>query len=182
MAAQLSPRPRRGDALLATLLCLLVCLLAVLYAMRGTTIDTLLTGNNLAKQKSAQSGDIALRALESQILAMYGGRPLELSAQAQPWWRAVAPGAAPPDAAYWASCLGNANPALRCSKFTLALGGSPLPYTALAVVQPTGRIDGTSCTLSQYQAIYYDIYLNVTESSGASGAVTETIYKLCAIA
>ena len=169
----------RGEILLITLVCLLICLLGLIYAMRGAIIDSQVTGNNLARQKDVQSSDIALRMVTAQILAAYKGQPLELSAAGQLWWRDVPAATAAPNAAYWAACLGNADTTLRCAQLTLSVNGSALPYQALVVVQPTGRIDATACSLAQFQAIYYDIHLRVTESSGTTGATTETVYKLC---
>lgn len=180
----LSQRRERGDILLVTLIFLLVSLLAVLTAMRTGLVDNLLTGNNLARQKDVQVGDIALRMIESQINATSAGMPLETSAANQTWYRDVAAGTAAPDATYWANCLGNSAASLRCGSLTLTLGTTTLPYTAYAVVQPTGRIDSTACTLGssgQYTADYYDVFINVQESNGATVVNTETIYRICTI-
>ena len=36
-----------------------------------------------------------------------------------------------------------------------------LPYSALVVVQPTGRTDQFACGMSLFRAVYYDIYIQV---------------------
>ena len=149
--------------------------------MRGAIVDSQVTGNNLAKQKDVQASDIALRKVAQQIVAAYAGRPLELSANGQVWWRDVPAGTAAPDPAYWAACLGNADTTKRCAQYPLTLNGAPLPYSALVVVQPTGRSDSTECLSNAvpFLAVYYDIFVNVTETTGVTGATTETVYRLC---
>lgn len=175
---------QRGDILLVTLIFLLVSLLAILTASRAGIVDTLLTGNNLARQKDVQVADIALRQIESQINATSAGMPLETSASTQPWYRDVPAGSAAPSASYWDACLGNASASARCATVTLAAGSTNLPYTAYVVVQPTGRLDATACTLGssgQYTADYYDVFVHVKESGGATAINTETVYRICTI-
>lgn len=61
------------------------------------------------------------------------------------------------------------------------IGNTALPFTALAVVQATGRQDLYACPLGNgaLAANYYDVFLNIKESSGATSATTETVIKLC---
>lgn len=183
MSCSTASRGQRGDILLVTMVFLLLALLAVLTAMRSGIVDTQLAGNNLARQRDVQVADIALRQIESQINSASAGMPLETSASTQPWYRDVSAGAAAPTAAYWNDCLGNSAAASRCGSLAVTIGGSALPYTAYAVVQPTGRSDGTACTLGtsgQFTANYYDVFIHVAEANGATAVNTETIYRICA--
>jgi len=170
-----------GEALILTLLVLVVLYLGFLYTMRYVMTDAQMAGNNLAQQKNTQSADIALRNLESVVYQASNLVALELSASAQPWYRVVAPGTAGPDAAYWKTCLGNSSNALRCGAVNVQIGNTALPFTALAVVQATGRQDLYACPLGNgaLAANYYDVFLNIKESSGATSATTETVIKLC---
>lgn len=180
MGRQLTRIHQRGETLIFTLLILMVVMLSFMYLMRGVMSDTLMTGNNLARQKDVHVADIAMRNVEQSIFLAYGGSPLEYSALSSAWYRDVPNGTASPDASYWASCSGNASAALRCAPVTLNFGAAVLPgYTALAVVQPTGRTDPYTCNLTQFLAVYYDVYIHTTESSGATAATTHTVYKLC---
>ena len=175
-------RRQHGDILLITLFFLLFALLALLASMRSTIVDTLLVGNNLVRQKDVQVGDIALRQIESLMIAASAGMPLETSAATQPWYRDVAAGTAAPGSSYWAACLGNSSAASRCGQLTLTLGGTA--YTAYAVVQPTGRYDSTACSMGspgQYTADYYDVFVHVQEANATTSANTETIYRICTI-
>lgn len=190
MALTQQPRPRgrdrrrgqRGDVLLVTLVLMLVVLLGVVMALRQSLASQWLAGNNLTQQKDVHATDIALRVLEGQVTGISAGMPLEVAAAGQDWYRDVAPGTAAPTPAYWASCVGNSNAALRCSSFSVVANGTTLPYTAYAVVQPTGRSDSHSCSLAQYQAIYYDLIVRVQETGGATSATSQTVYRICTIA
>ena len=177
---------QRGDVMLIVLIFLLVFMLGLVVSMRGNIIGTQLVGNNLQRQKDVQVSDIALAQVEALMTATSRttGTSLEIavgSGSAQPaWYRDVPAGTAPPPDTYWASCLGNADPTLRCASLTVTNNGANMPYNMLAVVQPTGRTDPTNCIVSPYlTAYYYAIYLRMKESSGATTSVTETIYKLC---
>lgn len=176
-----APRRQRGEIVLVTLVFLLVCLLGLATAMRDGVVNTMATGNNLARQKGVQVADIALRQVEARILDAYGGMPLQLGAASQPWWRDVPAATAAPAPAYWDRCLGNSDATLRCASIAVTVDGRALPYTAYAVVQPTGRSDSTSCSLAQYTAVYYAIHLHVKESNGATAVDTETVYRLCTL-
>ena len=176
-----APRRQRGEIILITLVFLLVSLLGLLHSMRDGIVNSMTTGNNLARQKGVQVADIALRQVESRILAAYAGMPLQLSAAGQAWWRDVPAATAAPAAAYWDGCLGNADATRRCASIAVTVDGRTLPYTAYAVVQPTGRSDATSCSLAQYVAVYYAIHLHVMESNGATAVDTETVYRLCTL-
>jgi hypothetical protein len=176
------PRRQRGEIVLVTLVFLLVSLLGLMVSMRDGIVNTMTVGNNLARQKGVQVADIALRQVESRILAAYAGMPLQLSAGSQAWWRDVSATTPAPAPGYWDACLGNADATRRCASIALAVDGRPLPYTAYAVVQPTGRSDATSCSLAQYMAVYYAIHLHVKEANGATAVDTETVYRLCILA
>lgn len=173
-------QPRQaGEALILTLLVLVVLYLGFLYTMRFVMSDAQMAGNNLALQKNTQSADIALRNLEDVIYQASNLVPLEINATGQPWYRVVAPGTAGPDAAYWKACLGNASAANRCGSVNVAIGNTGLPFTAKAVVQPTGRTDAYGCEVGTLSALYYDVFLNIQESSAATSAAIETVVKLC---
>lgn len=180
-------RPRRqrqrGEIMLITLVALLVCLIGLIYAMRETIITTLVSGNNLAKQKDVQANDVALRMVEDLVTAAYNGQALELSAGNELWFRDVQPTSvpppAPPSAAYWATCVGG-GVTTRCAELALPAGVQPVGSVARVVVQPTGRTDATICGLSLL-AIYYDVYIYVQEPSLATFATTHTVFKLCAL-
>jgi Tfp pilus assembly protein PilX len=177
-----SPRSQRGDILLVTMVFLLVCLLGLLVSMRDGVVQTTMTGNHLARQRDVQVADIALRTLENQLTTYSGGQDLKLSASGQPWWRDVTAGTDPPPATYWDACLGNSDTTLRCGSVTVAVNGSALPFNAYAVVQPTGRWDTTSCDMGmqgQFTAVYYDVFVHLKESNGATAVDTETVYRLC---
>jgi type II secretory pathway pseudopilin PulG len=185
-----SPPPRRqrqrGEILLFTLVALLLCLVGLIFAMRDTIITTLVTGNNLAKQKNAQANDIALKLIQSHIDAVVTGTGMDLpfSATGEGWYRAIDPDAAPqpptPDADYWAKCTPTGDTRQRCST-------EPLPGTgrnAKFVVQPTGRGDDLGCPVKDgsllLTAVYYDVFIYVEEASQATSATTHTEYKICA--
>lgn len=174
-------RPPRGEVLLITLVLLLLLLLGALVAMRGGLTNLWMAGNTLARQKDVHVADIALRSLEAQMFATSAGMPLEIAAANTAWYRDVAPGTAAPSAAYWTSCATSTDVTTRCGTIAVSVNGTALPYTALAVVQPTGRSDSRSCSLAQYQAVYYDLFVHVEESSGATGVTTDTIYRLCTL-
>lgn len=172
-------RRQRGDIMLVTMVFLLVCLLGLVVAMRDGLVSTLMSGNNLARQRDVQVSDIATRQVETQILAAYGGMPLEIGASGQVWMRMVPAGTAAPTDAYWDSCLGNSDTTLRCGSVSVSVNGTALGYTALAVVQPTGRSDANSCDLAGQQATYYDVYVHLKETNGVTSSNTETVYRLC---
>ncbi|MBB4844774.1 Tfp pilus assembly protein PilX [Paucibacter oligotrophus] len=178
----MKPRARQsGEALILTLLVLVVLYLGFLYTMRYVMTDAQMAGNNLAQQKNTQSADIALRRLQTMVLQASNLVALEFSATGQAWYRTVAPGTAAPDAAYWRNCLGNASSNARCGTVEVKIGNTVLPFTARAVVQPTDRRDLYACPLGNIAlaANYYDVFLNIQESSAATSATTETVIKLC---
>jgi Tfp pilus assembly protein PilX len=177
-----SAHRQRGDILLVTLIFLLVFLLGLVVSTRDGAVTTLATGNTLARQKNVQITDIVLRQLETQLLNTSNGMPLETAATGQPWWRVVPAGTAAPAASYWDSCLGNNSTASRCGSISASVNGQALPYTAYVAVQPTGRWDSTSCGLGPsppFIAAYYDVFIYVKESNGATAANTETVFRLC---
>jgi Tfp pilus assembly protein PilX len=180
--APFAPRAQRGDIMLVTMVFLLVCLLGLLVSMRDGVVQTVMTGNHLARQRDVQVADVALRTLENQMSIYSGGQDLKLSALGQAWWRDVPAGTLAPSGTYWDSCLGSSDTTARCGSVTVAVNGTTLPYTAYAVVQPTGRYDSTSCDLGtqgQFTAVYYDVFVHLQESNGTTAVDTETVYRLC---
>ena len=184
-------RRQRGDIMLVTMVFLLLCLLGLIGSMRDTVVATNLASNNLMRQKDTQVADLAQQWIRNQILtANAGGTPLPAvpAIVAKPWWRDLPPAtsATPPDTAYWAACLGNSDATKRCGQVPLLAGTTPLPYTALAVVQPTGRSDTQNpvCNVGSgpsqlLQAAYYAVFINIQEANGATGVKTESVYTAC---
>jgi Tfp pilus assembly protein PilX len=186
MRALRAPRRQRGDIMLVTMVFLLLCLLGLIGSMRDTIVSTTLTSNNLMRQKDTQVADIAMQSVRNQILTTAAaGLPLATTNVInQPWWRDVGAttAATPPSASYWKTCLGNSDPTQRCGAVALTIGGTTLPYTALAVVQPTGRSDpnGLQCPLNNIvQATFYAIFIHVQEANGATSVNTESVYQVC---
>ena len=177
-----SARRQRGDILLVVMVFLLVCLLGLVVSMRDGIVSTLMGGNNLQRQRNVQVSDVAMRQVEGLILAAYGGQPLESGAFSQPWMRMVAGGTKSPTdtlSTYWDTCLGNSDNTLRCGTLTPAVNGTSLGYTALVVIQPTGRTDPNACQLDTLVATYYDVFIHIKEANGVTSSNTETIYRLC---
>lgn len=175
-----SAPPRDGQVgyiLLVVLVALLLMLLGFLFFMRGTFSDAHMTGNVVQRYKDAQAGDLALQIMSSKIAQASNGSPLEITAASQPWYRNVAPGTTAPTAAYWSSCL-NGPSGSNCGQVSLPNG---VLYTALAVVQPTGRTDPYACQVSKYTAVYYDLFIHTVEQNGNTSADTESVYKLCVL-
>jgi hypothetical protein len=184
----LPARRQRGDIMLVTMVFLLVALLGLVVSMREGLVATLMGGNNLARQRDVQVSDIALRQAEKQISSVGASVPLQITASTQPWMRidlAAGTDTFPaPDAAYWDSCLGNSDSTLRCSSVAPAVGGTALGYTALMVVQYTGRgADTDSCQAAdapvKFVASYYDLYVHVKEANGVTSSDTHTVFRLC---
>jgi Tfp pilus assembly protein PilX len=172
---------QRGDILIVVLILLLLMLLGAVTAMRSGIVDSWMAGNNMVRQKDVHVSDIAFRILEQTMNTTANGKPLAVTAQSQAWYRDVTAVTAAPTAAYWDSCLGNASATLRCGAVTVTVNGTTLPYTVLAVVQPTFRSDASACNLGpQFVAIFYDVFIHVQETGGATAATTETVYQLCA--
>lgn len=166
-----------GYILLVVLVALLLMLLGFLFFMRGTFSDAHMTGNVVQRYKDAQASDMALQIMSDTIAKASNGSPLEITAASQPWFRNVAPGTTAPNAAYWSSCVGGATGS-NCGQVSLPTG---VPYTALAVVQPTGRTDPYACQISKYTAVYYDLFIHTVEQNGNTSADTESVYKLCVL-
>jgi len=180
-------RSERGDIMLVTMVFLLLCLLGLIGSMRDTVVATNLASNNLARQRDTQVADMAAQYIRNQIRTN-SAAGISLVTQSavtnQLWWRdtGATAAAAPPTADYWRTCLGNSDAAQRCGAITLTSGGSNLPYTALAFVQPTGRIDksGTQCNTNGTEiATFYAVYVHVQESNGATSVNTESVYQAC---
>jgi Tfp pilus assembly protein PilX len=173
--------------LILSLLVLLVLYLGFLYTMRGVIQETQINGNFVARHKAQQVADVALRQLQGLAYSTSQGVALELSASAQPWYRDVKPGTASPTSTsptYWSSCLGNSDTTLRCGSIPVKIGSSALPYGVLAVAQPTGRVEQYSSCPNGLTAMYYDVYLYVSESTTAddtntSGGNFESVMLIC---
>mgnify|MGYP000098875415 CR=1 FL=1 len=178
---QSRPAKARGEVLFITIVLLLVIFLGFLYMTRHLMTEAQLAGNAVASQRNAQVADVVLRRIDNTITTTNGGMPLELSMAGQAWYRQVGAGTAAPTAAYWASCLGNADAGQRCGSVNVNVVNTALPYSALVVVQPTGRTDQFACGMSLFRAVYYDIYIQVSEQNGSTSAVTHTVYRLCTL-
>jgi Tfp pilus assembly protein PilX len=185
---QRSARRQRGDILLVVMVFLLVSLLGLVVSMRQNIVSTLMGGNNLQRQRNVQVSDVAMRQVESLINTAAAGQTLEVTAFTQPWMRIVAGGTASPTATsstYWDSCLGNSDNTLRCGTLTPTVNGTALGYTALVVVQPTGRYDLNACQLngigkgSNLTATYYDVFVHIKEANGVTSNNIEMVYRLC---
>lgn len=175
------PRRHRGEVLFITIVLLLVIFLGFLYMTRQLMTQAQLAGNTVASQRNAQVADLVLRRIDNIITTSNGGMPLELAMAGQAWYRQVTAGTAAPNAAYWRSCLGNSDAALRCGSLPVNLDTTSLPYSSLVVVQPTGRTDQFACGMSLFRAVYYDVYIQVSEQNGATAAVTHSVYRLCTL-
>uniref|UniRef100_E6PLY5 Tfp pilus assembly protein PilX n=1 Tax=mine drainage metagenome TaxID=410659 RepID=E6PLY5_9ZZZZ len=188
-------KPEQGFVLLLTLITLLVLLFGVLFTMRGTLLQTAMTGNTMQRQKDVQASDLALRQVQQAIIQTAnsaGDVPLEIAATGKAWfyippnngsvWPVPGTGTGAP-ATYWQTCQGNgtcdtvANVASVISPAPPALPGG---YTALATVVPTNQpTDAYSCGNTGFTATYYDIFLHTQEANATTAATTETVFKLC---
>lgn len=186
-------RPEQGYVMLLTLITLLVLLFGVLFTMRGTLLQTVMTGNTMQRQKDVQASDLALRLMQQTIIQTAqsaGTVPLEIAASGKPWfyipantgspWTVPGTGTA---ATYWQTCqtantcdtVANAASSLSPPPPNLAAG-----YTALVTVVPTNQpVDAYACANTGYTANYYDIFLHTVEANGTTAANTETVFKLC---
>jgi hypothetical protein len=176
---RLSGRRQRGDILLVVMVFLLVCLLGLVVSMRENIVSALMGGNNVQRQRNVQVSDVALRQVEGAIQSTFAGLPLQFGpGSGQVWYRTVSAGVAVPDSSYWDSCLGNSDTTKRCGSFTPTVNSVALG-TALAVVQPAGRTDATSCELTGQTATFYDVFIHFKEANGVTSSDTETVYRLC---
>ena len=175
---KISLHRQRGDTLLLVLLTLLVLFLGGMYMLRSVMLNSQMAGNTLARQKNVQVGDVALNVVNRMIFNASGNQALEVMATGLPWYRAVAPGTPGPDTNDWKNCISNSTCAVVAMPATNSAGAS-LNYLALVVVQPTNRTDTYQCITSGTIAKYYDVFIRIGESSGASAANTESLYKLC---
>ncbi|SCC91810.1 conserved hypothetical protein [Thiomonas sp. X19] len=188
-------KPQQGFVLLLTLITLLVLLFGVLFTMRGTLLQTAMTGNTMQRQKDVQASDLALRQVQQAIIQTAnnaGDVPLEIAATGKAWfyippnngsvWPAPGTGTGAP-ATYWQTCQASgtcdtvANVASVINPAPPALPGG---YTALATVVPTNQpTDAYSCGNTGFTATYYDIFLHTQEANATTAATTETVFKLC---
>lgn len=171
-----------GYVLLLTLITLLVLLFGILFTMRGTLLQTEMTGNTLQRQKDVQASDLALRITQRTILTttQQGTQSLEATAIGQPWFFVPQVTTAPwpaPDASYWAAC--NAKSTTQpCG----TVPGMPAGYTGQVIVVPTNLPSGgpSACGGNpSYTARYYAIFLHTIEPNGQTSATTQTVFRLC---
>lgn len=186
-----------GYVLLLTLITLLVLLFGILFTMRGTLLQTEMTGNTLQRQKNVQAGDLALRQVQQAIIQTSqnaGTVPLEIAAGSTHWfyippastatppvpWAAPGTGA---NATFWQTCqsagqcdtLSNVAAVINPAPPAIASG-----YTALVTVVPTNLpTDAYSCGTTGYTATYYDIFMHLQEANGQTAVNTESVFKLC---
>ncbi|MDE1953904.1 MAG: hypothetical protein KGL51_12285 [Betaproteobacteria bacterium] len=186
-------KPEQGFVLLLTLITLLVLLFGVLFTMRGTLLQTAMTGNTLQRQKDVQASDLALRQVQQAIIQTAnsaGDVPLEIAATGKAWfyippntgtvWPVPGTGSA---ATYWQTCQ-SAGTCDTVAHVATVISPAPpaLPdgYTALATVVPTNQpTDAYSCGNTGFTATYYDIFLHTQEANATTAATTETVFKLC---
>ncbi len=186
-------KPQQGFVLLLTLITLLVLLFGVLFTMRGTLLQTAMTGNTLQRQKDVQASDLALRQVQQAIIQTAnsaGDVPLEIAATGKAWfyippntgsvWPVPGTGTA---ATYWQSCQGSGT-CDTVANVAKVISPTPPPlangYTALVTVVPTNQpTDAYSCGNTGFTATYYDIFLHLQEANATTAATTETVFKLC---
>ena len=193
-----APSPRRpgqqGFVLLLTLISLLVLLFGVLFTMRGTLLQSVMTGNTLQRQKDVQASDLALRQVQQAIIATVQGAgdvPLEIAGNGKAWFYIpggttpwITPGAAgTTNAGYWSNCVA-AKTCDTLSNVVAAVNPVPPPlpgsYQAWVTVVPTNQpANSYACGTTGYTASYYDIFLHTTEANGTTAANTDTVFKLC---
>jgi Tfp pilus assembly protein PilX len=177
-----SARAQRGFVLLLTLIVLIVLLFGVLFVIRGTLLQTVMTGNTMQRQKDVQAGDLALRIVENTIVQSSQGAgsvPLEISASGQSWFYVptTTPWTVPTTTAYWSSCSAGSSTAPCAS-----VSGLPSSYSASYIVVPTNLpTDPYACLNTGYTAVYYDIFIHTSEVNGVTAANTETVFKLCTV-
>ncbi len=184
-------RPRQqGYVLLLSLLSLLVLLFGVLFTMRGTLLQTVITGNTLQRQKDVQASDLVLRKVQQVIINTVQGAgnvPLEVAASGKPWfyvpnasstaWTVPGSSAA---ATYWSATSASGCYANKTCDTISDMDSSVSGYDALVTVVPTNLpVNPYSCQTSSYIASYYDIFIHTVEANGSTGASTETVFKLC---
>jgi Tfp pilus assembly protein PilX len=192
-----APRPEQGYVLLLTLITLIVLLFGALFTVRGTLLQSIMTGNTLQRQKGVQISDAAIRQIQQLIIQTAQGAgnvPLEIAANGKPWFyippatTPATPWASPGlatgvNATFWQTCVSAGS----CDTVANAAQGiTPTPpslpagYTALVTVVPTNLpVDAYSCGNTGYVATYYNIFLNTQEENGTTRANTETLFKLC---
>lgn len=202
-----SSQQEQGYVLLLTLITLVVLLFGVLFVTRGNLLQTVMTGNTIQRQKDVQVGDLALRQVQSAIVQnACGGNPntcqlLLTTAQGQAWFPVI-DAASPmpwtgtaPDQTFWSSCLAQNTCDTLAHIRTTVLNSKPpaLPGSAniqVVVVPATLPPDPSACTAmttngaisaTNYTANYYEIFLNIREANGETGAKTDNVFKLCTV-
>lgn len=197
-----TPRKQHGYVLLLTLITLVVLLFGVLFTMRGTLFQSVMTGNTVQRQKNVQAGDLALRQVQQALIATVqgaGNQVLDVAANGQPWFYAptvapaspasAVPGANAPYANFWSSCSANKQCAPLSSMVSVLSPAPPAindasgqPYRILVSVWPTNRpTDAYACGTTGYTASYYTVFLNIAEASGSTAINTQSVIKLCTI-
>ncbi|WP_449370253.1 hypothetical protein [Thiomonas sp.] len=197
--AALKRGPQEGYVLLLTLITLLVLLFGILFTMRGTLLQTEMTGNTIQRQKDVQAGDLALRQVQQALIATVqgAGSPLDVAASGQPWFytptvtsstlASTVPGAAGPYSNFWTNCSAN-NQCAPLSSMVSALNPAPpaindasgQPYQVLISVWPTNQpTNPYACGTTGFTASYYAVFLHITEASGSTAINTQSVIKLC---
>lgn len=156
MAALTLGKQRRcegGYVLLLTLITLVVLLFGVLFTMRGSLLQSVMTGNTAQRQKDVQASDMALRQVQQAIIQTASDVPLEVAASGASWFyvppNTGSPWAVPgssPAPSYWQNCqaaktcdtLSNVEAVFNANSPQMAPKLPPLSgYTALVTVVPT---------------------------------------------
>ena len=175
-------QPRQqGYVLLLTLITLLVLLFGVLFTMRGTVLQTAMTGNTVQRQKDVQDSDIALRVMQKTLIDASnnaGAAPLETISPQPAWFSYPSDSTAAwwptPNAAYWAKTIKDGSaysvplPAGTSAKAWALVVSANLPPDQFANGCPSNTV-GT----------YYDIFIHTAEANNVTAANTETVFKLC---
>jgi hypothetical protein len=195
-------QPQQGYVLLLTLITLVVLLFGVLFTMRGTLFQGVMTGNTVQRQKDVQVGDLALRQVQQALIATVqgaGNQVLDVAASGQPWYYAptvapatpasAVPGANGPYASFWTTCGSNSQCAPLSSMVSVLNPAPPAindasgqPYRVLVSVWPTNRpTNAYACGTTGYTASYYAVFLHIAEASGSTAINTQSVIKLCTI-
>jgi len=196
-----TPQAQQGYVLLLTLITLVVLLFGVLFTVRGTLFQSVMTGNTVQRQKDVQAGDLALRQVQQALIATVqgAGSPLDVAASGQPWFYAptvtptspasAVPGANAPYADFWSTCNANKQCAPLSSMVSVLSPAPPAindpsgqPYRVLVSVWPTNRpTNAYACGTTGYTASYYTVFLNIGEASGSTAINTQSVIKLCTL-
>jgi hypothetical protein len=202
LTPNLTRRDEGGYVLLLTLITLVVLLFGVLFTMRGTLLQGVMTGNTVQRQKDVQAGDMALRQVQQALIATVqgsGNQVLDIAASGQPWFytptassttpAGAVPGATGPYANFWTTCSAGKQCAPLSSVVSVLNPPPPpindasgQPYRVLVSVWPTNLpTNAYSCGTTGYTASYYAVFLHIAEASGSTAINTQSVIKLCTI-